>query len=196
MKAGLKDFAYSHRRDFIGLLDAVQITDFKKNKLDFSQGIQQAYKLIETQSAKGAKIFFIGNGGSAAIASHMAADFLKNAGLPAVLFNDPSLITCLSNDLGYEYVFQRPLDLLSRKGDILFSISSSGMSKNILNAARNAKKKGCFLITLTGFSESNHLRRLGDINFYLPSAKYGFVETIHHYICHCIVDRMLAGRKC
>ena len=136
-------------------------------------------------------MILIGNGGSASIASHIATDFLKNAEIPALAFNDSSLITCLSNDLGYEYVFQKPLEMLAKKGDILFSISSSGKSENILNAVKEAKSKGCFLITCSGFNKKNPLRKLGDINFYIPSYAYGYVEIAHLVICHSVVDKII-----
>ena len=130
----------------------------------------------------------IGNGGSASIASHIATDLLKNLKIPALALNDASLLTCLSNDLGYENVFSMPLGILARKGDILFAISSSGKSKNILNAVIQGKKKGCIVIAFSGFSPRNPLRNKGDINFYVPSSSYGAVEITHLAICHAIVD--------
>lgn len=154
------------------------------------KAITRITDLIITQAKKGNKIILIGNGGSASIASHITTDLLKNAKIPTIAFNDPSLLTCLGNDLGYEYVFQKPIHMLAKKGDILFSISSSGKSENILNATREAKKKGCFLITLSGFGKKNPLRRLGDINFYIPSDSYGYVEITHLAICHCIADKI------
>ena len=157
--------------------------------------ILKIVKLIISQHKKGNKLIFIGNGGSASIASHIATDFLKNAKIPAITFNDVSLITCISNDLGYENVFQKPLDLLAKNGDILVSISSSGKSQNILNATKAARNKKCFIITLSGFSKKNPLRKLGDINFYIPSYSYGVVEIAHLSICHCIVDTIIPNRK-
>ena len=130
----------------------------------------------------------VGNGGSASIASHIATDFLKNLNIPALAFNDSSLLTCLSNDLGYEQVFSTPIGLLANKGDILFAISSSGKSKNILNAVSQARKRSCFIIGLSGFSASNPLRKMGNLNFYAPSSSYGDVEIAHLAICHTIVD--------
>ena len=85
--------------------------------------------------------------------------------------------------------------MLAQRGDILFSISSSGKSKNILNATREARKKKCFLITLSGFKKENLLRKMGDINFYLPSDSYGYVEIGHLAICHCIVDKLIQDKK-
>ncbi|TAM38080.1 SIS domain-containing protein, partial [bacterium] len=101
-----------------------------------------------------------------------------------------SLLTCVSNDLGYENVFSVPIERLAKKGDILFAISSSGKSKNILNAVSSAKKKGCFVISLSGFSSRNPLRSTGSVNFYVPSSSYGAVEIAHLAICHAIVDTL------
>lgn len=178
-----------------GSLLKMQINDDKGKVLSQGATIAKIINLIITHSDKGNKVIFIGNGGSASIASHIAIDLLKNAQISAMAFNDPSLITCLSNDLGYEYVFQKPLELLAKKGDILFSLSSSGKSKNILNATEEAKKKGCFLVTLSGFAKDNPLRKLGNINFYIPSNSYGYVEIAHTAICHCIVDGIIKERK-
>jgi D-sedoheptulose 7-phosphate isomerase len=121
----------------------------------------------------------------------MATDFLKNAKIAALAFSDSSLLTCLSNDLGYENVFKKPIEMLAQRGDIVFDISSSGCSKNILNAAIAAKRKGCILITLSGFKRNNPLRNLGDVNLYVPSNSYGYVESTHSVICHCINDYLL-----
>ena len=174
--------------ELTNLLSGIETTDSARQALDFQKAISQVSKLISGQSKKGNKIIFIGNGGSASIASHIATDFLKNLKIPALAFNDSSLLTCLSNDLGYEYVFSVPIGILAKKGDILFAISSSGKSKNILNAATQGKKKGCIVIGLSGFSLQNPLRNMGDINFYVPSSSYGAVEIAHLAICHAIVD--------
>ncbi|MBI4369824.1 MAG: SIS domain-containing protein, partial [Elusimicrobia bacterium] len=132
-----------------------------------------------------------GNGGSAGIASHMATDFFKNGGVRAVAFNDPTLITCLSNDYNYAEVFSRPVDRLMNKGDILVAISSSGKSSNIINGANAALAAGCHLITLSGFGADNPLRRLGEVNFYVPSNSYAHVENAHLLICHTMVDALM-----
>lgn len=175
-------------KELTALFSEIEVKDAGAKTISFEKAISEIIDLIIARNKNGNKLLFIGNGGSASIASHISTDFIKNVGVPAVAFNDPSLITCLSNDLGYEYVFEKPLALLSKKGDILFSISSSGESKNILNATKEARNKGCHIITLSGFKKDNPLRSLGDINFYVPSKSYGFVEIIHQAICHLIAD--------
>lgn len=139
------------------------------------------------------QVFFIGNGGSAAIASHMAADWLKNGNVRAMCFNEAALITALTNDLGYGYVFSNPLLLLANRGDLLFAISSSGASQSILAAVEKAKVMGLNVITLSGFSADNPLRKMGDVNFYIPSDRYGVIEVCHHAICHAILDEVIGA---
>ena len=138
---------------------------------------------------------FIGNGASAAISSHMATDFWKNGAIKAIAFNDSSLLTCISNDYGYQHVFEKPVEMFAEKGDILIAISSSGRSENIIKGAKMALYKDCNLITLSGFEENNTLRLLGHINFYVPSSSYGLIEIIHQTICHCILDILIENRN-
>lgn len=146
----------------------------------------------EVKQAKG-RFFFIGNGGSAAIASHMSADWLKNIGVATICFNDPAMMTCITNDCGYEEVFARPLRVHGQRGDLLFAISSSGRSKSITNAVDVAVGLGMKVITLSGFLHDNRLRGMGDVNFYVPASYYGTVEVVHHAICHSILD---AVKRC
>lgn len=134
------------------------------------------------------KLMFVGNGGSASICSHMAIDFTKNAGVPALCFNDGAALTCLGNDLGYENVFVRQIEAFARPGDLLFAISSSGNSDNIVAAAEAARTRGCRVATLSGFRPDNRLRRLGDVNIWAPSGEYGFVEIVHLALCHAVLD--------
>ena len=157
-----------------------------------SLSIEQAFDRVR-QGAHAAhdagnKIIFIGNGGSAGIASHLAIDFSKNGGLRALAFNDPSALTCLGNDLGYENVFAKQIEFHARPGDMLIAISSSGRSPNILAAVKMARSRDCRVVTFSGFDERNDLRRTGDVNFYVRSSEYGFVEVAHLALCHAILD--------
>lgn len=173
----------------------IDVRDMQKKSLPLEATILKICRMVVARNSAGNKAVFIGNGGSASIASHIATDFLKNASVSAVAFNDASLLTCLSNDLGYEYVFQRPIEMLGKKNDMLFAVSSSGASKNIINAVCAARKKRFYVVTLSGFNGNNPLRGLGDINFYVPSFSYGYVEIIHLVICHAIADRISASKK-
>ena len=112
----------------------------------------------------------------------------KNGGIRSLAFNDSSALTCLGNDLGYENVFAKQLDFHARAGDLLIAISSSGKSPNILAGVAAARAHDCGIVTLSGFSEENALRRTGDVNFYVKSSAYGFVEIAHLSLCHAILD--------
>jgi D-sedoheptulose 7-phosphate isomerase len=137
---------------------------------------------------RGNKIIFVGNGGSAGIASHLAIDFSKNGGVRAMAFNDPSALTCLGNDLGYENVFAKQIEFHGRPGDLLIGISSSGRSPNILNAVKMARSRDIKVVTYSGFAPDNTLRSVGDVNFFVASKEYGFVEIAHLALCHAVLD--------
>lgn len=187
----MKEFIQNYQRNFLDLLDSIIVTDDGGNKQSVFQAIEITCDIIKKQSEIGGKMLFIGNGGSAAIASHMATDFWKNGGIPAIAFNDSSLLTCISNDFGYEYVFEKPIEFFAHPNDVLFAISSSGSSENILRGVQKAKSKGCSVVTLSGFDNGNPLGLMGFCNFYVPSHEYGYVEVIHQYICHYILDTIL-----
>jgi D-sedoheptulose 7-phosphate isomerase len=103
-------------------------------------------------------------------------------------FNDASALTCLGNDLGYENVFAKQIEFHARAGDLLIAISSSGRSANILAAVKAARARNCRVVTYSGFTEDNDLRRSGDINFFVQSREYGFVEVAHLALCHAVLD--------
>jgi len=140
------------------------------------------------------RVFFIGNGGSAGIASHMATDWMKTGGFSALAFNDGAMLTCLSNDLGYDNVFAVPLAHHAGNNDLLIAISSSGRSANILAGVRAARSVGAQIITLSGFGADNPLRTQGEMNFYVPNSRYGFVEIAHLTICHSLLDLAMGWR--
>lgn len=171
-----------------GTLRQCAATSADGQHVELVQGINWVIEHARRTHAEGNKLMFIGNGGSASIASHMATDYSKNGGLRAQSFNDGAMLTCLGNDLGYENVFAKQIELYARPRDLLIAISSSGRSANILNGVKAARAAGCLVITLSGFGADNPLRRLGDINFYLASDQYGFVEIGHLAICHAVLD--------
>ena len=136
--------------------------------------------LIKESKRKKSKILIFGNGGSSPIASHFSVDIARNAGIKCLNFNEAGLITCFANDYGFENWIVKAIKLYSNKGDLLFLISSSGRSKNMLNAAVSSKKyKISKVITLTGFDNNNPLRKIGDINLWVNSKSYNFVENTH-----------------
>lgn len=136
-------------------------------------------------------LFFVGNGASAMIASHMAADALKNGGLRAMAFNDAALLTAVGNDVSFEEIFALPLVRLGRQGDLLTTISSSGNSPDVVRALEAARQIGMHIVTLSGKSAKNRSRTLGDLNFYVPADRYGWVECAHQLIIHYWFDQYL-----
>ncbi|CAN6134456.1 GmhA Phosphoheptose isomerase [Methylophilaceae bacterium] len=140
------------------------------------------------------KIIIVGNGGSAAMASHVAVDFTKVAGVRSINFNEADLITCFANDYGYENWISEALKAYADKGDLLILISSSGRSPNIINGALQAKKMGLNIVSLSGFGGDNPLRKFGDIELWLDSTEYNVVEMAHHIWLVAIVDYMVAKK--
>lgn len=160
-------------------------------RCEYEDIIHELVQLFDRQKHKqDNRTYFIGNGGSAAIAIHMTADFLKNGGMTTVGMYDSATLTCLGNDYGYEYVFSKQLEMLAQPGDLLVAISSSGNSRNIINAINMAHEKGAQVLTLTGFKTDNRANQLGDYNFYVPCMQYGVVESIHNMVLQQIVDSL------
>jgi len=157
--------------------------------IDTEAAIERVVAQLHDGKSKEGRVFFVGNGGSAAIASHCAADYMKNGRLRALSLHDPAVLTCIANDLGYERVFADQLRRHASRRDLLFIISSSGESPNILQAAGAARDLSMTVITLSGFAAGNSLRTFGDIDFYVPSTSYGIVEIAHLAICHAVLDR-------
>jgi D-sedoheptulose 7-phosphate isomerase len=170
------------------------VTDEANELIPLDAGILQLGKLAKKTHAVGHKIIFIGNGGSAAICSHMAIDYSKNGGMRALAFNDGAFLTCLGNDFGYESVFTKQVEFHGQPGDLLVAISSSGQSKNIIEATKQAKLQKMFVVTLTGFERTNPLRLSGHLNFYLENENYGFVEVGHLTLLHAALDIEMGWR--
>jgi D-sedoheptulose 7-phosphate isomerase len=144
--------------------------------------------------SRGRKAIFVGNGGSAAIASHVAVDLTKAAGIRGINFNEADLLTCFANDYGYERWAEMALAFYADSGDAAVLISSSGRSPNIVNAAKSAKARGMNVVTFSGFDHDNPLRSLGDLNFWVDSHFYNVVEMVHHIWLLAAVER-LAGKQ-
>jgi D-sedoheptulose 7-phosphate isomerase len=135
------------------------------------------------------KLLIFGNGGSASISSHASIDFSNNHSLKTMNFSDTSLITCFSNDYGYEKWMSKAINIYGQEKDVLLVVSSSGESKNIINACKEAKKKKFDkIITFTGFKKNNSTNKIGDINIWVNSQSYNFVENTHQILILSIVD--------
>lgn len=184
-----------HALSFLVNLEEIQkefqVTLAKGSKIQLGDGFKHCLQVVARCARQKRKLIFIGNGGSAAIASHQAVDYWKNGGLEAIAFNDSSLITCIGNDCGFQNLFQVPLQRFARRGDVLFAISSSGASANILCGVRAARALGCQVITFSGFSPTNPLRSLGAVNFYVPSNAYGIVEVSHLALIHSMLREII-----
>ena len=170
------------------LTASTQVSDAFGGDLPISKAFARINATVLETHVTGNTVMFIGNGGSASIASHMAIDFTKCGGVRSFCFNDGPALTCLGNDLGYESVFAFPITMHSHPGDLLMAISSSGQSANILKGVEAARTNGCRVVTFSGFKQDNPLRSMGDINFFVPSSAYGFVEIIHQTLVHAILD--------
>ena len=143
----------------------------------------------ELKNLKKNKAIIFGNGGSAAISSHVSVDLTKNGGIKCMNFNESDLITCFSNDYGYSRWMEKSIDFYGEKGDLLILVSVSGKSKNLIKAVKAARKKNFSkIITFTGSSKGNPLSKLGDINFWIKSKNYNLVENTHQYMLLLLVD--------
>lgn len=180
-----------YRECLITQLKATQFYKKKHQIPSFEEGMHLLVESISKIKKAKKQLYFIGNGGSSAIASHMTADFMKNGGMKTYSLYDNAVTTCIGNDYGYEYIFSKPLEFLIHDGDLLIAISSSGNSKSIVNAIQVAKEKEANVITLSGFKEDNAIKQSGDINIYVPICQYGIVESIHNLILQQVVDSIL-----
>jgi len=178
--------------DVRAALESIEAVAGGGRTLTIEAGIAEAIDVIVGAAGSGRKLMFVGNGASAAIASHQSVDYWKTGGMRATAFNDPAQLTCLGNDYGYVHVFEKAVEMFADPGDVLVAVSSSGRSENILRAARAARDKSCRVITLSGFERANPLRMLGDVNFYVPSKTYGHVEVTHVALLHGILDAIVA----
>jgi len=176
--------------DFNALIHDSQFTDAAGIAISKDEGTRQALALLKAVRDGGGNVYVIGNGGSAAVASHITTDFCNVAGLRSMTLHEPSVITCYSNDFGYEYSYSIRLRKIARPGDLLVAISSSGQSKNILNAVDSVRAVGASVVTLSGFSAQNPLRQRGDLNFWIASDEYGLVEIGHLFTLHHWSDRI------
>jgi D-sedoheptulose 7-phosphate isomerase len=171
------------------LLLATEVTDGNNNSMSLEEGADRAVEMILDVKASLNKVILTGNGGSAAVVSHVQNDLCKAVQVPALVFTEQPLLTALANDEGYGSIFETPIELWAQAGDLLVSVSSSGNSENIVRGLKAAKGKGCRIITMSGFSPDNSSRAFGDLNFYVRSDEYGCVETAHACLTHFMTDR-------
>lgn len=148
-------------------------------------------ELAEVIKGKSKKMMFAGNGASASISSHCSIDFLKQANVKAVNFNEANLITCFANDYGYENWIKEAINYYADRGDAIILISSSGSSPNVVKAADFAKSIDLQVVTFTGFDKNNPLKQRGDLNFWVDSKAYNIVECIHMMWITTVIDLVI-----
>lgn len=182
-----REFLNNYLKDFIKLLNP--------NNESIDKLIIARDMLLRIKNNNN-KVLIFGNGGSASISSHFSTDLTKNAKLRCINFNEASLITCFANDYGYDNWVEKAIEFHGNEGDILILISSSGQSKNILNAVKAARSSNFdSIITLSGFDNNNPLRSLGDLNLWVDSKSYNFVENIHQIWLLAVVDLLIGKRE-
>ncbi len=165
------------------LIDSVEKLDIKK--------INSICELIKKVSKKKGTVYIAGNGGSASTASHISTDLTKNAKVKSNTFNDVNLVTCFSNDYGYENWLKAAVRYYIQPNDLVILISVSGKSQNLINAANFCRKKKIKLVTITGAKKNNPLSKKGVINYWINSKAYNIVETLQMLILASIVDRII-----
>ena len=180
--------AGEYLRRFTDLLLATQSTNGNGDSLNLDAAMGQVVDRIRQVRNSHGVVLLVGNGGSAAIASHMQNDISKAAGIKALVFTEQPLLTALTNDNGYDTAFEFNTNLWAARGDLMIAISSSGSSENILRASRAALNAGANLVTMSGFKSDNQLRSLGEVNLYVASSMYGYVETAHAALGHYLTD--------
>ena len=182
-----KDFINKYLKDYSSLVSP---------KEEIVTKIIELKNVLINTKKNNSKVLIFGNGGSAAIASHVSVDLTKNAGIRSVNFNEADLITCFSNDYGYDRWIEKTIDFYGAEQDILILISSSGNSLNMINACKAARRKKVNkIITFTGHSKDNPLSKLGDINLWIDSKAYNFVENTHQLWLLSICDLIIGKRE-
>ncbi|MBF0219420.1 MAG: SIS domain-containing protein [Gammaproteobacteria bacterium] len=163
--------------------------------LALAAGLRQIQQIWHESQQRGGSVYLLGNGGSAAVASHIVNDLCNTAGISASTLHEPALLTCYANDYGYEMAYARLLARMAKPRDVLVAISSSGASANILQAVAAMRSLGGEVITLSGFCAANPLRKEGHLNLWVDSSDYGQVEIAHLFLLHhlCVTYRAVTG---
>ena len=169
------------------------IDEIFKNQKDKIIRLAESIKNIKRNKGK---IIIFGNGGSAATASHFSVDLTKNAKIRAINFNEADLITCLSNDYGHDNWVKKAIEFYIDKNDLVILISTSGNSKNVINAAKFLRKKKLPFFSLTGMKKNNLLNRISisKNNLWVNNMSYNQIEIVHHLVLLLIID-LLIGKS-
>lgn len=174
------------------LNEAAEVLQVFLNNKENLKSIEAAAKAIADSIKQGGKVISCGNGGSHCDAMHFAEELTgryrdNRKALPAICVSDPSHLSCVSNDYGYEFVFSRYLEALGNSGDVLLGISTSGNSANIIKAAQTAREKGMKVIILSG-KDGGKLAPLADIELRVPHFGYADrIQEVHIKIIHILI---------
>lgn len=175
------------------LNEAAKVLDQFLSNDDNIKAIEQAAQLMSERINEGNKIFSCGNGGSHCDAMHFAEELTgryreDRKALPAIAISDPSHISCVSNDFGYDAIFSRYIEGLGKEGDVLLGISTSGSSNNVLRAVAMAKKMKMKVVALTGHN-GGELGELADVEIRVPHFGYADrIQEIHIKVIHIIIQ--------
>jgi D-sedoheptulose 7-phosphate isomerase len=172
----------------VALLDATVATDTAGEAVDIGVATSSFVADVRRAHDAGFKLIFIGIGGDAGSASHMAIDFSKNGNVRALSFDAATAVTCLGNDLGFEMIFAKQVELHGRAGDVAVVIGGRGTDLTVLNAARAARLAGIKLVTTSASSAANPLSALGDLNFRIPVDRVDVATIAQLALCHSWVD--------
>ena len=173
-----------------GLRDLI-VTDAGGARMSAQDGFARWVDLTRATHERGGHLFMIGNGGSAAMASHMVTDAVALAHLRAFALTDSTLLSATANDLSFDQTFTLPLEHLARRGDLLVALSCSGNSPNVVRALESSRDRGLGTITVSSMRIDNRCRSLGDLNFYVPLARYGWAQCAHQVLLHYWFDQYL-----
>lgn len=175
------------------LTEAAQVLNTFLSDDQNLQDIEAAAKLIADSFKQGGKVLSCGNGGSHCDAMHFAEELTgryreNRPGYPGIAISDPSHLSCVSNDFGYEFVFSRYLEAVGQEGDVLFGLSTSGNSGNILKAMETAKQKGMKTIALTG-KDGGKMAGIADVEIRVPHFGYADrIQEVHIKIIHIVIQ--------
>ena len=147
----MRQIVSNYINDLHSSFNRTKVTDIEGKELNFIDALIKAAEMAMKANSLGNKTIFIGNGGSAAVASHKALDYWLVGKIKGISFSDHANLTCISNDFGYQNVFVKQIEMFADKGDILFAISSPGNSENIILAVEAARHRGCQVFTFSGF---------------------------------------------
>lgn len=190
MKNSADSLFQLYTEQFNQVMLGTKCTDKEGKSINLELGLQRVTTILKKLQESKHSVYIVGNGGSAATASHIITDFINMCNLRTFVLHESSLVTCMSNDYGYEHAYERLIGIMMNPGDVLIAISSSGQSMNIHRAVKQAQILDGVVVTFSGFKADNILRQLGDINLWLDSNSYGFVEIGHLFLLHHLAEKL------